>query len=119
MDKISLLPIKQPAAKHKKETGKNQRDRVGQLTHELANQLTVINLGCASLSHALIPTVTSAQLSEIRTIEGAVRKATDLLDTIRAAIEERSRGHQVDQLAPAALRSILQRNLYFISRRPR
>ncbi len=116
MEKISLLSSKQQEVECEKKTDKKQPDRIGELTHELANQLTVINLGCVNLRHALTIAVTSGQLPEIGWIEAAAQKASDLVETLRSTIEKRPLLNQVEQPAQGGRRSIPQANVYVISR---
>jgi hypothetical protein len=66
---------------------------LNKLTHEVANQLTVLHLSCCKLRHAL-PGSDQHLLKELNNIEAAVEQSAQLIEMLRASSKTGTPGHQ-------------------------
>ena len=90
--KISTLPAtlrqKRRLARQAKKAVGAPREDMDRLLHELANQLTVINLSCFKLRGDVTQFLSQSSVAELDRVERAVIEMTSLVETLHPADKE-------------------------------
>ena len=70
----------------RKEIGEIQSSVVERITHDIANSLCIICLGCCELRNSLGAKLDSDQLNEFKRIEGAVQDTATKIQELKAML---------------------------------
>ena len=87
---ITLTPAKTCHEETRKET-KIQSSITDRIAHDIVNQLTVISLCCCELRISAAEKLESDQLKEFKRIEIAVQNAADMIQQLKAAVQDHGR----------------------------
>ena len=80
-----------PAKNCREETLKEpkiQPSVIDHITHDIVNQLSVISLCCCELRNAAGENLESDQLKEFKRIENAVQNAADMIQQLKAVVQD-------------------------------
>jgi len=85
---MTLTPARNSREETRKETNKIQPSVVDHITHDIVNQLSVISLFCCELRNSVAEKLESDQLKEFKRIEIAVQNAADMIQHLKAVVED-------------------------------
>ena len=80
-----------PAEHFREETRKEikiQPSAIDLITHNIINQLSVISLCCCELRNSVGEKLESDQLKEFKRIENAVQNAADMIQQLKAVVQD-------------------------------
>ena len=84
---MMLTPAKTCREETRKET-KIQPSVIDHITHDIINQLSVISLCCCELRNSVGEKFESDQLKEFKRIEIAVKNAADMIQQLKAVVQD-------------------------------
>ena len=84
---MTLTPAEQFSEETRKET-KIQPSAIDHITHDIVNQLSVISLCCCELRNSIGENLESDQLKEFKRIENAVQNAADMIQQLKALVQD-------------------------------
>ncbi len=85
---MTLTRARNSREETRKETNKIQPSVVDHITHDIVNQLSVISLCCCELRNSVADKLESDQLKEFKRIEIAVQNAADMIQQLKAVVED-------------------------------
>jgi ribulose-5-phosphate 4-epimerase/fuculose-1-phosphate aldolase len=84
---VTLTPAEQFCEETRKET-KSQPSVIDHITHDIINQLSVISLCCCELRNSVGENLESDRLKEFTRIENAVQNAADMIQQLKAVVQD-------------------------------
>lgn len=84
---MTLTRAEQFREETRKET-KIQPSVIDHITHDIMNQLSVISLCCCELWNSVGEKLESGQLKEFKRIENAVQNAADMIQQLKAVVQD-------------------------------
>jgi len=85
---MMLTPATNCREETRKETNKIQPSVIDHITHDIVNQLSVISLCCCELRNSVAEKLESDQLKEFKRIEIAVQNAADMIQQLKAVVQD-------------------------------
>jgi hypothetical protein len=85
---MMLTPATNGRAETRKETNKIQPSVIDHITHDIVNQLSVISLCCCELRNSVAEKLKSDQLKQFERIEIAVQNAADMIQQLKAVVQD-------------------------------
>lgn len=67
---------------------KSSPSTIERATHDIVNQLSIICLCCCELRHSLAEKLLANQLDELGKIEGAVQEAAQMIEKLKANLQD-------------------------------
>ena len=84
---MTLTPAERFREETRKET-KIQPSLIDHITHDIVNQLSVISLCCCELRNSVAEKLESDQLKDFKRIEIAVQNAADMIQQLKAVVQD-------------------------------
>ena len=88
---MMLTPATNCREETRKETNKIQPSVIDHITHDIVNQLSVISLCCCELRNSVAEKLESDQLKDFKRIEIAVQNAADMIQQLKAVVQDHGR----------------------------
>jgi hypothetical protein len=113
---MTLTPAERFREETRKET-KIQPSLIDHITHDIVNQLSVISLCCCELRNSVAEKLESDQLKDFTRIEIAVQNAADMIQQLKAVVQDHGRTRTDIRLESALNRAEAGDNFHTVSSR--